>query len=259
MPAAWICSLIILIPKPGTDKFRPVPLTSCFSKVLERILLTRLLFRLDPVLSPRLFGFLPQRSTHHCLMDLYARLSPGSVVAFIDLKSAFDVANRDIILDQLVDFGIRGSLLRWIRGYLSNRTSRVLYKGACSDTQGFELVIPQGDILSPFLFNVLMHRLLSQLPDVPGTTVTCYADDICIHSTSPYSLQYLLDSFSSSASACGLIISSEKNRIFSLRDSRVLLQFTIGQRLVPLCGFHPPRHSGSASPSRRAGPAGSTT
>ena len=235
VPAAWTHSLIIPIPKPATDKFRPVSLTSCFSKVMERILLTRLLFRLGPVLSPRLFGFLPQRSTHHCLLDLYARLSPGSVVAFIDLKSAFDVANRDVILDQLVDFGLRGSLLRWIRGYLRNRTSRVLYKGACSDTRGFELGTPQGGILSPFLFNILMHRVLSQLPDVPGTTITCYADDICVHSTSPYSLQYLLDSFSSSASACGLIISSEKSRIFSLRDPRGLPQFTIGHRLVPLC------------------------
>ena len=95
---------------------------------MERILLSRLLFRLDAVLSPRLFGFLPRRSTHHCLAELYTRLSSSSVVAFVDLKSAFDVANRDIILDQLVNFDIKGRFLRWIRGYLSNRTSRVLLK-----------------------------------------------------------------------------------------------------------------------------------
>ncbi|KAK3889118.1 hypothetical protein Pcinc_006860 [Petrolisthes cinctipes] len=92
-------------------------------------------------LSPWLFGFLPQRSTRHCLVDQYSRLSRDSVMAFIDLRSAFDVANRDIILDQLVDFGIKDNLLRWIRGYLSNRTSRVFFTGALSPLYSFHLGI----------------------------------------------------------------------------------------------------------------------
>ena len=189
VPAAWTSSTIVPIPKPGTDKFRPISLTSCFCKVLERVLLTRLMFRLQNKLSPCLYGFLPQRSTQHCLMELYARLSPTSVVAFLDLKSAFDTANREIILDQLVEFGVQGNLLRWIRGYLRNRTSRVLFKGASSTYKELELGTPQGGVLSPFLFNILMHRLLTHLPDIPGTTVFCYANDICVHSTSAADLQ----------------------------------------------------------------------
>ncbi|XP_042227380.1 uncharacterized protein LOC121869881 [Homarus americanus] len=90
---AWTYSTVVPIPKCGTAKFRPISLTSCFSKVMERILLTRLMFRLENKLSPSLYGFLPQQSTHHCLMELYTRLSPMSVVAVIDLKSAFDVVN----------------------------------------------------------------------------------------------------------------------------------------------------------------------
>ena len=41
------------------------------------------------------------------MVELYTRITPTSVVAFIDLKSAFDVAN---ILDQLVDFGVMGNV-----------------------------------------------------------------------------------------------------------------------------------------------------
>ncbi|XP_076042091.1 uncharacterized protein LOC143025992 [Oratosquilla oratoria] len=82
VPRDWTCSTIVPIPKPGTDKFRPVSLTSCFCKVLERILLSRLMFRIQDKLSPRLYGFLPQRGTHHCLMELYTRLCPTSVVGF---------------------------------------------------------------------------------------------------------------------------------------------------------------------------------
>lgn len=235
VPQAWTHSTIVPIPKPGTDKFRPISLTSCFCKVLERILLSRLMFRLQHKLSARLYGFLPQRGTHHCLMELYTRLSPASVVSFIDLKSAFDVANKDIILDQLVDFGVKGNLLRWIRAYLRNRTSRVLFKGALSSTKTFELGTPQGGVLSPFLFNILMHRLLSLLPAVNDTTVTCYADDICIHSSSPDDLQRFLRSFHVSASSCGLIISPEKSRVFSPRPARILPDFIVGDNVIPLC------------------------
>lgn len=63
VPQPWTFSLIVPIPKPGTDKHRPISLTSCFSKILERILLTRLLLRVQDRLSPRLFGFLPERIT----------------------------------------------------------------------------------------------------------------------------------------------------------------------------------------------------
>ena len=136
-------------------------------------------------------------------MELYARLSSTTMVAFLDLKSAFDVANREIILDQLVE-------LRWIRGYLRSRTSRVLFKDAYSSSKEFELGTTQGGVLSLFIFNVLIHRLLSLLPDIPGTTVICYADDICVHSNSPEDLQRFLQSFCVSSSTCGLILSPEK-------------------------------------------------
>ena len=122
--SAWTSSTVVPIPKPGTDKFRPIFLISCFSKVLECILLARLIHRLQNKASPNLYGFLPQRSTHHCLVELYTRLCPTSVIAFLDLKSAFDIANKEIFFDQLVDFGVQGSPLKWIRSYLCNGTSR---------------------------------------------------------------------------------------------------------------------------------------
>ncbi|XP_066974195.1 uncharacterized protein [Macrobrachium rosenbergii] len=90
-------------------------------------------------------------------------------------------------------------------------------------------------VLSPFLFNILLHRLLSLLPDTDNTTITCYADDICIHSGSPEHLQNFLSSFYEAASSCGLIISPEKSRIFSPRPVRYLPEFTVGNNVVPLC------------------------
>ncbi|XP_076054492.1 uncharacterized protein LOC143033183 [Oratosquilla oratoria] len=177
-------------------------------------------------LSSSLYGFLPQRSTHHYLLELYTLL---------DLKSAFDIANRKIILDQLVDFGVRVNILKWIRGYLCNRTSRVYFKGSYSSYEPFELGTPQGGVLSPFLFNILMHRLLSLLAIIPGTTIICYADDICIHSISPHDLQRMLHNFNMAATSCGLLFSPEKSRIFTSRSARALSAFTMGGHDIPHC------------------------
>lgn len=41
-PSSWHHSLVFLIPKSTSGKFRPISLTSCLLKVLERMILTRL-------------------------------------------------------------------------------------------------------------------------------------------------------------------------------------------------------------------------
>ena len=69
-PSIWKTSSIIPIHKMGKPldspaSFRPISLTSCVSKLFERIILSRLLFFLESnsILSPRQAGFRPGRST----------------------------------------------------------------------------------------------------------------------------------------------------------------------------------------------------
>ncbi|XP_066980707.1 uncharacterized protein [Macrobrachium rosenbergii] len=80
-----------------------------------------------------------------------------------------------------------------------------------------------------------MHCVLSLLPAIPGTTVTCYADDVCIHSTTPRDLQRVLQEFYRSCTSCGLILSPEKSRIFSARNLRDLPVFIMGGNIIPHC------------------------
>ena len=69
-PSIWKTSSIIPIHKMGKPldspaSFRPISLTSCVSKLFERIILSRLLFFLESnsILSPRHAGFRPGRCT----------------------------------------------------------------------------------------------------------------------------------------------------------------------------------------------------
>ena len=78
-PSIWKTSSIIPIHKMGKHldspaSFRPSSLTSCVSKLFERIILSRLLFFLESnsILSPRQAGFRPGRSTVDLLYTLHS-------------------------------------------------------------------------------------------------------------------------------------------------------------------------------------------
>ena len=232
LPESWTNSIIIPIPKPHSSDFRPISLTSCVCKVMERIILHRLLHTIGPSLSPSLYGFLPGRSTQHCFAELFTHYTPNTYTAFIDLKAAFDIANREVILDELVNLGIVGATLTWIQNYLSNRNSFVYYKGARSPQLPFYLGTPQGGVLSPFLFNVLMHRLIRLMgPLPPDTLLLSYADDICISTQCPELLQRLLDNFALVSAQCGLVVNTEKTKLHTMSS----LHFPITLRGIQLC------------------------
>ena len=105
-PSIWKTSSIIPIHKMGKPldspaSFRPISLTSCVSKLFERIILSRLLFFLESnsILSPRQAGFRSGRSTLDQILYLSRSISdgfnkprPGSraILSTIDFSKAFD-------------------------------------------------------------------------------------------------------------------------------------------------------------------------
>ena len=70
----------------------------------------------------------------------------------------------------------------------------MFFSGVYSHSRSFHPGTPQGGILILFLFNILMHWLLTSLPDISVTTITCYGNDICVYSTSPRDTQPVLAS-----------------------------------------------------------------
>ena len=107
-PSIWKTSSIIPIHKMGKPldspaSFRPISLTSCVSKLFERIILCRLLFFLESnsILSPRQAGFRPGRSTLNQILYLSQSISdgfnkprPGSrtILSTIDFSKPFSKA-----------------------------------------------------------------------------------------------------------------------------------------------------------------------
>ena len=121
-PSIWKTSSIIPIHKVGKPldspaSFRPISLTSCVSKLFERIILSRLLFFLESnsILSPRQAGFRPGRSTldqilylSQSISDGFNKPNPGSrtIQSTIDFSKAFDSVWHPALFHKFISAGL---------------------------------------------------------------------------------------------------------------------------------------------------------
>ena len=132
----------------------------------------------------------------------------------MDLKGAFDRANQHVILHELVKMGIKGKLLSFIKDYLTGRKASVWFQGKQSMTRELELGTPQGGVLSPTLFNVLMNVIVGiEVPE--EVTIVAYADDVLIQANTHEQMQETLDIVGRVCDQLGFVISTTKTKAIS--------------------------------------------
>ena len=198
-PSIWKTSSIIPIHKIGKPldslaSFRPISLTTCVSKLFERIILSRLLFFLESnsILSPRQAGFRPGRSTldqilflSQSISDGFNKTRPGSrtILFTIDFSKAFDSVWHPALFHKLISAGLPPCFACWSRSFLSVRRASVVYQNHKSRSFRVRRGVPQGSVLGSVLFSRFINDLPASLP----SSVSCslYADDLAIWSSSP--------------------------------------------------------------------------
>ena len=137
IPSSWQEATIIPIPKPGKDhsnptNYRPIALTSCICKTMERMVNDRLVWTLERerLISEYQCGFRRGRSTLDHLVRFEAFLrntfirKQHAIAVFFDLEKAYDTTWRYGIMRDLYDLGIRGRLPIFVASFLSDRRFR---------------------------------------------------------------------------------------------------------------------------------------
>ena len=131
---------IIPIHKAGDShqftNYRPISLLSQFSKILEKLFVTRLdsFFDKHQLISNNQYGFRSGRSTSMAVMEVVEAISKGvdnkeyAVGVFIDLKKAFDTIDHGILLEKMERYGVRGVANDWLKSYLYKRQQYVEIK-----------------------------------------------------------------------------------------------------------------------------------
>ena len=148
--------LRVYIPKPGSEKGRPLGLSSFEDKIVELATKRVLEPLFEPLFEDCSYGYRPERSPHQCLDTLGRTLQQKRVNHLVeaDIRGFFDAVNHEWLLKFLGQRIGDHRVLRLI--------SRRLKAGIMEDglVEAAEVGTPQGSILSPLLSNVYLHDVL---------------------------------------------------------------------------------------------------
>lgn len=155
---------------------RPISLICTFRKIYEICIYNILLPQSIP-LDPVQGGFRHQRSTLDqalCLQELMLRYKKANkehpVLLFLDIKSAYDTTDRNIIWKALQDINIDTPLLTTIQLLYNEIRIEVLLNGHVSSNPFTPSTgVLQGSTLSPHLYSIYINSLAHALRQEPAS------------------------------------------------------------------------------------------
>jgi ribonuclease HI len=235
VPQCWRDADMVPVHKKGKsrmsrDSYRPISLTSCVGKLMERMINTRLVWHLEKnnIITPEQAGFRQHRSTEDQVTYIAQKIEDGfqdkqhTLTVWIDMEKAYDKVWKDGLRLKLQKSGVSGCMYQWISQYLNNRKARVHVNGTYSRKKTLKQGVPQGGVLSPTLFLVFINDIVRDLPrKVQGAI---YADDLVLWcseehlTTANYRLQQALNILESWTKQWLVKINSRKTTytVFSL-------------------------------------------
>ena len=197
VPEIWKEATILPIHKKGKDKkkatsYRPISLTSCVGKLMERLINNRLTWHLENKghINTEQAAFRQNRSTEDQVTYLTQAIEDSfqekkhTLAVWVDLEKAFDKVWKDGLRLKLRKCGIDGRMFKWIDQFLKKRKARVKVKHHKSRIKELKHGVPQGGVLSPTLFLVFIKDILEKMPK--GVKGAMYADDLVLWCSEEY-------------------------------------------------------------------------
>ena len=189
-PRAWRKMKVVFIPKSGkTDygqakSYRPITLSNFLLKGLERIMQWYITEQIVPEPLVSQHAYTAGRSTETALSDavdyIERSISRGehALAVSLDCSGAFDRIKFESAAKAMQTKRIPKCISDWYNTILSNRL-------VTADVQGEQTAripkrgSPQGGVLSPLIWNLIMDTLLVKFQNA-GIKVVCYADDVLL-------------------------------------------------------------------------------
>jgi hypothetical protein len=182
---------VIFLPKIGKSDYsepkayRPITLSSFLLKALERVIQWCILERYITKPLANQHAYTKSLSTETAISQVYdiieeAVLNKQKCLAVsLDCSGAFDKIKFTSAVEAMEKFGIPAIIRNWYDRVLKNRIITANIQGvkkSIKPTKGS----PQGGVLSPFIWNMIIDSLLSQFTTEEPVKAVGYADDVIL-------------------------------------------------------------------------------
>ena len=173
-----------------TGSYRGIALTSVWAKLLEILILQRLLPIMEDLDLPHInqTGY---RKGNSCADVVFASLEVISqfvndgdkfYMCLYDLQKAYDSVEYSILFKRLYEAGINSKCWRLIKAWYHQPKCKVKVDGRTSSSFSIERGVRQGSVLSPALFLIVMNPLLQRMQQLRlGATVHSLYAGVFVH------------------------------------------------------------------------------
>ena len=150
------------------ENYRPISILPSISKLLEKIMYTRVMnhLKLHNAIVDEQFGFREGYSTQLAILSLLKKIIHAlsnkefCLTIFLDLCKTFDSIDHGILLNKLHHYGMRGIAFEWFKSYLSGREQFTEVNGCRSTVAPVTHGVPQGSTLGPLCFLLAVNDLV---------------------------------------------------------------------------------------------------
>ena len=236
-PKIWRQMDVIFLPKVGKSDYaepkayRPITLSSFLLKGLERIVQWYLLERVLPRQLPYQHAYTKGLSCETALSTIVNSIERAfyrgqmCLAVSLDCSGAFDRIKFDSADAAMEQMQVPHCIRTWYANILKNRKVK-------ASIQGEELTVvptrgsPQGGVLSPLVWNLIMNTLLSSFHHNDPVGVVGYADDILLYicgtdaSTMVHFMEKALDRVLNWGERNGLVFNPDKTTVVNFERSR---------------------------------------
>ena len=231
-PEEWHNSITIPIFKKGQktcpENYRGITLLNTTMKLFTGVLKDKLERHITNAEEQQ--GFTKGRSTTDAVFiikqikEKAIEFGRPAYICFIDLTKAFDRVRLGDILNMLIETKTPSSITKIIHNLNNNNVTKVRAGDQFTENIPTPGGIRQGDSLSPFLFNLLMGKIINKVTSLnlgykmgnKRIGMVCYADDAALIADSEDDLQRQLFQFFQISRQLNMNISTNKTKCMTI-------------------------------------------
>ncbi len=190
VPLQWKLANVSPIPKEEPlktmNQLRPISITNVIMRIFERLVYeNELVLPINTHITPDQHAYRQGSCTttallkcqNHWLKWIDKKAYCVKVNSF-DFSKAFDSVSHRIICEKLKSIGVNPYVINWVISFLSSRKQTVLADGISTEFLNINSGVPQGSVLGPVLFSVMVNDIKPLNSD--RNLLEKFADDLTL-------------------------------------------------------------------------------